>query len=426
MTKILIVNVPNPLNRGGMAIVKGAIDCIIKNIPDAEITMQSTHFKTDNIFYDKLHNTNIVEHIWYKDHNSNFFTILDSSLNGLITLYTFILPNLLKKIGIKANNPYQKYDVIIDLNSDSLNDHYGIALPIFSLFSTFIATLSDKPVAICGASIGMFKRRTIRTIAKYVLNRVDLITVRERITLEYLTTIGINGPKIYLTADHAFLLEPASNERLDEILKKEGILHNTPLIGIAPSKIICRYGFPEYDTYTDKYLKYVELMSYIVDYTIEKYNVTVVLISHVTTPTEADYVVSKDIYLNSKHKDKIKLMGDSYLAEEYKSVIGLCNIFIGCRMHPTIASTSMCIPTVVLSYGHKFHGIIGEMMGQKDTIVDVTNMRYDDIKSKTISAIDYAYLNRYSIGKILQEKSILIKEQTLLNGKYIKELLETC
>lgn len=421
--KILVVNVPNPLNRGGMAIVIGAINSIIKNIPDAEITLQSTRPKSDSIFYNNLPRTEISEHIWYKECDSNIATALYSGIKGIRVLCIFSLSKLSKKLGMRCKNPYQQYNLIVDLNSDALNDHYGIVMPIYSLFNTFIALLSDKPVVICGASVGVFKRRTSRVLASSILNRVKLITVREGMSLNYLKSIGVNKPKIYLTADHAFLMEPTSSETLDRILEKEKISNEEPLIGVAASNLIYRYAFPECKSNDEKYKKYIGLMVYLIDYLIENYNVTVLLISHVSATGEDDYVVSKDIYLKSKNRDKLKLISNTYRAEEYKGLIGLCSMFIGCRMHPTIASTSMCVPTIALTYGHKFQGIIGDMLGQKDSIIDITDANYDDLEKSAISTVKSVYANRDTIKDSLCERSTSVKERALLNGKYIKELL---
>ena len=46
-------------------------------------------------------------------------------------------------------------------------------------------------------------------IAKFLLKRMALITLRERISKQHLEELGITNVPIYLTADSAFLLEPA-------------------------------------------------------------------------------------------------------------------------------------------------------------------------------------------------------------------------
>ena len=57
--------------------------------------------------------------------------------------------------------------------------------------------------------LGPIKEKNI-PLVKYVLNKVDLITLRENVSLDEITRCGITKPKVRITADPAFNLEPAS------------------------------------------------------------------------------------------------------------------------------------------------------------------------------------------------------------------------
>ena len=146
--------------------------------------------------------------------------------------------------------------------------------------------LLNKPVVICAESLGPFKNRWNLLVATFILNRAKLITVREELSLKYLQDIGVNKPPIHLTADVAFVLEPSSKLRINEILKNEGIEGSMPLIGVSVSKIISKYGFPELRRYEDKYDAYVKLMSKVIDYLMDTFNATIVFVPHVIGPGE--------------------------------------------------------------------------------------------------------------------------------------------
>ena len=90
-------------------------------------------------------------------------------------------------------------------------------------------------------------------------------------------------------------------------------------------------------------------------------------------------------------------------------------------MHATIASTSMLVPTVAIAYSDKTHGIIGKMLGYEAYVLDVKDLSYD----KLISKIDDAWKNRDMIKKDLEIKIPEIKEKAMLNGKLIKEVVDT-
>jgi polysaccharide pyruvyl transferase WcaK-like protein len=58
-----------------------------------------------------------------------------------------------------------------------------------------------------------------------------------------------------------------------------------------------------------------------------------------------------------------------YDQHEIKGVIGLCDFFIGSRMHACIAALSQGIPTVGVAYSRKFEGVF-ETVGASDWVID--------------------------------------------------------
>jgi polysaccharide pyruvyl transferase WcaK-like protein len=205
-------------------------------------------------------------------------------------------------------------------------------------------------------------------------------------------------------------------------LTKEGIREEyKPLIGISVSKIISNYGFSELKSREDKYNEYVKLMSKVTDYLVDTLNATIVFVPHVIGPGEGndDRIVADDICKLIKNKDKIISIKEEYTPEELKGIIGQCDLFIGARMHATIASTSMLVPTVAIAYSDKTHGIIGKMLGYEAYVLDVRDLSYD----RLISKIDDAWENREEIKKDLEMKMKVVKERASFNGKLVRDLL---
>lgn len=205
-------------------------------------------------------------------------------------------------------------------------------------------------------------------------------------------------------------------------MKKEGLKENNgPLVGISVSKIISSYGFHDLDTPDDKYAKYVDLMARIIDQLTFTLNATVVFVPYVIEPwANDDRTVADDICKKVMRRQRIVSIENEYTTEEFKGIIGQCDLLIGARMHATIASTSMCVPTVAISYSHKTNGIIGEMLGYNEYVLDVGNLNYEALAS----AISDIWSNRIRIGKELESKMEDIKQHALLNGKLVKEVIE--
>ena len=186
-----------------------------------------------------------------------------------------------------------------------------------------------------------------------------------------------------------------------------------PLIGINPSGLIGKIsGVSE--------VHIAQIFATLIDKLISDWDATIVLIPHVYTSSLDDRSAIKLIAERVKNKRKLKSITNEYNAKELKGIIGMCDLFIGTRMHATIASTSMLVPTVGIAYSHKMHGIIGEMLGLEDYIIEIENLTYDNL----VSAVHKAWLNREDLKDHLSKMIPIIREKAFQNGEYIKLLLE--
>jgi len=245
-------------------------------------------------------------------------------------------------------------------------------------------------------------------LVKFCLNKVDLVIVREEITKNYLEKLGIRSP-VYLTADCAFVLEPASYETIEEIMLKEGIdITKKPLVGISANAML-----------DDEENNYANLMAQLIDYIIEKLDAQVIFVPHVVlSNVEDDRVIGEKIYKLTRNKGNIKLIKGEYSPDELKGIIGMCDIFIGGRMHANIAAVSMHIPTLATAWSHKYYGIM-QTLGQEKYVCDFRTMNFAELKSK----IDDLWCNRDKIKEELKSKVEDQKELALFSGKLVRRLL---
>jgi colanic acid/amylovoran biosynthesis protein len=429
MKKILVINVMATYSLGGRAVIKGFINAVKTSMPDAEITFMSSHFLKEKELYKKwdYKNTLIIDHFWYSEFANIFATILVSGVKAsafsMKILFGLLFPWL---------NPYKNFDIIIDLTTDGPNDHYTLSMTLFSLVNTYFATLSKKPVVICAASIGAFKRRTTLILSKLILNRVNLIMLREEISKQYLKKIGINKPEIEKTADLAFLMDPASYSTINKIIIKEGIFKiSRPVVGISLSSIIHQYGFKEIENRKEKDLEYIRVMTKLIIFLIENRGCSVVLIPHSSAQQFGtamdDREISRKIFdtlRESSVREKLYLLSGDYDADELKGLIGICDYYIAFRMHASIAAFSMLIPTVSVVYGHKSNGIIGIMLDRNDCIIEIGKYRSEELFKIIIEKFDYVTENKDKIRESLNSKLEGVKKNALDNAIYIKHLIE--
>lgn len=425
MPKILIVNTPGLQNRGGMAAVMGSLRSLREALPDAQVTVLCHHCKEDWTVLDTIcrrYNAEVKRHPWFKEHDSRLVSLCHSALPAIV----FSVKCVLSRIGDHVRSPkgpYRQVDVVLDLNIDALHDNYGIFFPSWALANILSAKIAGKRVVVWSAGIGGFHRSLTRGAARFILNRVDVIITREGVSEQYLKSLRISRPRIYVTADHAFIMEPATQLRTDEILTAERITKGkNPLIGISASQLIPKYAFPGIKDTEEKHRRYVEVMARAVDYVVKELDATAILIPHSTVPFEDDRFVSAEIREHVEDKDRVRVIGE-YMADELKGIIGQCDMFIGARMHSTIASTSMGVPTVAVVYGQKSHGIIGTMMGQGDYVVEIAKYSPDELLSELKAKIDRSWANREAIRRELDNRSREARRRALLNGTLVRDLM---
>jgi polysaccharide pyruvyl transferase WcaK-like protein len=430
-TRILVINVCNPLSHGGAAITISLLKLLKTAIPYSVVTLMVTRESDAEVYKERyrIKNVNFIKHTWYRPRESVFASILHTSLTATWAFFRCLTYYLPRNFGIKINNIYGEYDIVLDLNSDSLNEYYGVTFPLFTLFQLMLVLLCGKPVIVCPSSIGPFKNGLLKQFASFVLSKMHLIIVRDETSRDYLHNMGLSSAKVQFTADLAFLLEPITTKEAKALLETEEIeidKGNKLLIGVAPSQEIYRYfSSKTKDKYIDKYRKYVKLMAEISDFIIERFDATVIFIPHFDTPefSKNDRIVCRKIYQEVKNKHRAKLIQGNYRADEIKGIIKLCDMFIGCRMHSAIASMSSGVPTLVLAYGHKFHGILGKMMGQEACIVNADS-DFESVLSLLKQKVEYIWENKNSIKDELQERAKLAKARARTNVLLIKKALE--
>ena len=427
MTKIFIATNPGFFNKGDASIVLGALKTL-RTIDNAEVSIVSSHPEFESIRCDaKLINMT--------DPLSKGKPLIVRAFRFAIPILQHIsLPMLHRIFGLnriptgimkrQLLEEYHKSDIIIAALDDSFTTLYGYGPFLTNFYRIFLAKLFKKSVVLYAGSIGPFKNKFYEILGRYIINKVDLVTLREDISFEYLKEIGVNKPPIYVTADLAFALQPAPLERAKEILSLEGIDEKErPLIGVSLSHVISRWAFPESQDPQEKYHKYVKMMAQMVDYLIEELSATVIFIPQVIGPTQKsdDRIAAKDIYQMVKKKDKIKLITNEYTPEELRSITGQFDLFIGARTHSVISAAMMCTPFVAIEYeSHKTRGIIGKMLDCEEFVYDIRTLDFDTL----ITKINDVYLNREKIKEELKFKIEGMEERALLNGKLVKELLE--
>lgn len=424
MTKVLILDTTNFANKGSIGRTEGMIKCLEQTVPHIQVTILHRYYKQAKDTFvkqllEKYSNLRVKEHPWFREASSSILTAVSSLVRFCLSATR---RSIFRMLGLPIKDEIQECDVIVDLNLIEPTEGVYFTMTVgafFALFNTWYAAMSGKPVIVCSATIGPYKGRFfgrfLRSLASYVLNKVDIITLREEFSQNYLQVLGVNKPRIYLSADLAFLLEPDDAEKILTILESIDIAPmDKPLVGIAPAAMM----HPSI-----KRQQYIQRIAELSDFLVEDLNAMVVFITH----TYQDAPITQSIYQEVKNKHKVRLLPTNLLASEMKGIIGMCDMFIGSRFHALVASTSLAVPSLgIVSYSKgKFHGVIGEMMGQKNYLLDIDNeFDYDVFLAELKSKVNDLWINRGVIVEDLKVREKMAKERVLFNGKLIKGLIE--
>lgn len=406
MVKILVTGAYCVLNKGDAALRLGGLPSLKQKIPEAEFAIMTLFPDIDSKIY---HDWKVIKAI--DTPIKAIDSVVRCSLWRIFDKYLGIKNSFTNKlIDSEGIRDYAESDIVLDISGDSISEVTGLYGTIYHLLHVWLAITMGKPTIIYAQSVGPF--RYTKSLAKSMLNKVDLITLRGRISYDYLESIGINKPPMYLTADLAFLMSPASTERIDMILSQNGI-GNGPLVGISASNWITKY----YGSYEE----FLVLMNKIIDYIVNELNATVVFIPHVTGPKKEndDRLIAEDIYRASNNQNKIKLINDDYTPQEMKGIIGRCDLFIGARMHACIGALSMQVPTINISYHHKSKDIM-TMFGLEDNVISGQEVNYD----RLIYRINETWLNKENIKKNMASTLAYVNEQASLNAEIASRCIQ--
>lgn len=154
---------------------------------------------------------------------------LTAELNQVGSVSRFDLPGILREI--------RKADVVVSGGGSLFQDVTSNRSFLYYIGIVWLAKLLGKKVMVFAQGFGPLRKRFNRWLARLVLNRVDLITLRDEDSLAELRKMGVKRPPVRVTGDPTALLEVEDKSEGRKILGLEGIPLNKPLIGVSVRSI---------------------------------------------------------------------------------------------------------------------------------------------------------------------------------------------
>ena len=302
-------------------------------------------------------------------------------------------------------------DFILDATmGDSFSDIYSNKYYDKLILHKRIAEAMCKNYILLPQTYGPFYYKGSDKKAKGVFKRAKYIYCRDEMSQKILET-KFNIKNSELVTDMAFLL-PYNKNRFS-------FDTNKIKLGINVSGLLYKGGFESSNQFNLKidYKKYINEL-------IEKYSnnekYEIYLIPHVIDINENahddDYKTCKKIAEKYKNCILAPLFKNPIDAKSY---ISNMDIFIGARMHSTIASFSSGVVTIPVSYSRKFEGLFNSL--NYKYIIHAKEYNTDEAVNKTIEYCE----NTKELSKSQEEANEIINKK--INnfiysiGKIIKE-----
>jgi polysaccharide pyruvyl transferase WcaK-like protein len=307
-------------------------------------------------------------------------------------------------------------DTVVSLaGGDSFSDIYGLGRLLYVALPQLLALFLGKRLVLLPQTIGPFNGVVARALARRIMRRAALIYSRDRRGLEEtktLTGAGTNAEKVRFCYDVGFVVDPVKPAVLDLEGLQEQLHRAAPVVGLNVSGLLWMGGYRQNNMF-GLLVDYRQLVFDLIDRLVSLRGATVLLVPHVfgsREHAESDSTAceSAGAELKLRHRGRVYMARGEYDQGEIKYVIGLCDMFVGSRMHACIAALSQNIPTVSIAYSRKFVGVM-ESIGVADLVADPRKLGSEAI----MGVVDRVYDQRAAIRRQLEQTMPQVKETVL-------------
>ena len=313
---------------------------------------------------------------------------------GVEAIYRF---NIIKVLQIMKITK-----LFINGGGSLIQDNTSTRSLVYYLGLIWLAKKINMKVMLYANGIGPLYKKANRRFARAVLEQVDMITLREEMSLQELKRLAVKKPDVRVTADPALTIDVCDGHEIEDIFAKESIGLSSPIVGFA----IRQWG---------KRRKYEKILAKVADYMIEKYLAKVVFI-----PMHKPHDLNATLRIVKKMEQKGYVIHDTYSASQIMGIISRFDLLIGMRLHALVFAASVGIPVVGLVYEPKIDGFMHYI--KQISAGHVDNLDFYGLKS----ILDDVWTNRDSLKNNLKVIVEMLKIKSLENAKLAVDMLEEC
>ena len=263
----------------------------------------------------------------------------------------------------------------------------------------FFALILRRPVMLYAQGIGPIRGALAHKLMNLIVNRVDLITVRDRGSLEELARLKITRPKIFCTADPVLAIKPVPLEIGEEILSHHALKKSDgKFIGVA-----IRHWMD--------WGRFQTEIAAALDKIIEETGAKIIFI-----PMKFPEDIRSAVMTAELMKEKCLVFEEEFSTQEILSLVGCMDLLIGVRLHALIFAGVMNVPLLGISYDPKIERFL-DSIGEKPlgNMSDVTAQEIFDATLKKLSED-----KEFHDDALLKELNALARQNAKLAVELVK------
>lgn len=249
--------------------------------------------------------------------------------------------------------------------------------------------------------IGPINRPFDRFLAGKILNKVDVITLRDDKSDEELKKLNVTRPDIVITADPAFTIEPDTPVSGEYFRRRAGVPEGAKVavVSLRPWKKASA--------------DFTGLMAALCDQMVERYGVYPLF---VPMQYPADMAVSQAVI--GAMRCEGYLINRALTMPEMFSVLSGAQLIIGMRLHSLIYATTLEIPAIALVYDPKISAFMASL--SQPEAVNVEDMTLPKLKE----ALSGLMASSEERKRALHAANAVLKKKAEENAEYAVRLLE--
>jgi polysaccharide pyruvyl transferase WcaK-like protein len=278
---------------------------------------------------------------------------------------------------------------VISVGGDLFIEDYGP--PVLAMEQVEYAQMLGVPTIIWGASIWPIRERWIEDRLGAMLHACELVSVRDEPTVEYLRSLGLKD-NVFLCADGAFLMEPRQPACF--VGHPASTVPRRQLWAFNGSNLLSCYLPPDQREHA------VNALVEFFDMAMTEHDVSLLLVPHDGPPGACEWEFLYEFQRRLRPVSRSFLLPVGLDAPETKYMIGLADLFITMRFHPSVAAMSQCVPTLGITHSPKFIGLHRLIFGHSRYTVP-----YADISAPVLkSAADMVLSEQEHIRSVLSAR----------------------